>query len=115
METLLIQLTVTSQHEDRQYAPDLETILAMPLLDKGKGTLVTKRLKAGWSIDYLFSLLEICSVCPDYSIKKSCHVGEKSYFCKLKRIKKINYVGSSIPFRNVSRECTLDALLAAVT
>jgi len=27
--------------------------------DKGKGSLVTKRLKAGWSIDYLFSLLEI--------------------------------------------------------
>jgi len=27
--------------------------------DKGKGSLVTKRLKCGWSIDYLFSLLEI--------------------------------------------------------
>ena len=27
--------------------------------DNGKGSLVTKRLKAGWSIDYLFSLLEI--------------------------------------------------------
>ncbi len=27
--------------------------------DKGKGSLVTKRLKASWSIDYLFSLLEI--------------------------------------------------------
>ena len=27
--------------------------------DKGKGSFVTKRLKAGWSIDYLFSLLEI--------------------------------------------------------
>ena len=26
--------------------------------DKGKGSLVTKRLKAGWSIDCLFSLLE---------------------------------------------------------
>lgn len=26
--------------------------------DKGKGSLVTKRLKAAWSIDYLFSLLE---------------------------------------------------------
>lgn len=76
METLLIQLTVTSQHEDRQYAPDLGTILAMPLLDKGKGTLVTKRLKAGWSIDYLFSLLEICSVCPDYSIKKVVMLGK---------------------------------------
>ena len=27
--------------------------------DKGKGSLVTKRLKASWSINYLFSLLEI--------------------------------------------------------
>lgn len=27
--------------------------------DKGKGSFVTKRLKAGWSIDYIFSLLEI--------------------------------------------------------
>ena len=27
--------------------------------DKGKGSLVTKCLKAGWNIDYLFSLLEI--------------------------------------------------------
>ena len=27
--------------------------------DKGKGSLVTKRLKAGWNIDYLFSLIAI--------------------------------------------------------
>ena len=34
MEALLIRLAVTPQHETKQYAPDLEAILAMPLLDK---------------------------------------------------------------------------------
>lgn len=34
MEALLIRLTVTPQREAKQYAPDLEAILAMPLLDK---------------------------------------------------------------------------------
>ena len=39
--------------------------------DKGKGSLVTKRLKAGWSIDYLFSLLEILCVCPGKEVRIS--------------------------------------------
>ena len=30
MEALLIRLAVTPQHESKQYAPDLEAILAMP-------------------------------------------------------------------------------------
>ena len=34
MEALLIRLAVSPQHETKQYAPDLEAILAMPLLDK---------------------------------------------------------------------------------
>ncbi len=34
METLLIRLAVSPQREAKQYAPDLEAILAMPLLDK---------------------------------------------------------------------------------
>lgn len=34
MEALLIRLAVTPQREAKQYAPDLEAILAMPLLDK---------------------------------------------------------------------------------
>lgn len=34
MEALLIRLAVTPQREATQYAPDLEAILAMPLLDK---------------------------------------------------------------------------------
>ena len=34
MEALLIRLAITPQRETKQYAPDLETILAMPLLDK---------------------------------------------------------------------------------
>lgn len=34
MEALLIRLAVSPQREAKQYAPDLEAILAMPLLDK---------------------------------------------------------------------------------
>ncbi|MBO7101167.1 MAG: hypothetical protein J6V98_04010 [Bacteroidales bacterium] len=34
MEALLIRLAVTPQREADQYTPDLEAILAMPLLDK---------------------------------------------------------------------------------
>lgn len=34
MEALLIRLAVTPQREAKQYAPDLEAILAMPLLDQ---------------------------------------------------------------------------------
>ncbi len=34
MEALLIRLAVTPQRKDNPYAPDLEAILAMPLLDK---------------------------------------------------------------------------------
>ena len=34
MEALLIRLAVTPQREAKQYAPDLEEILAMPLLDQ---------------------------------------------------------------------------------
>lgn len=34
MEAILIRLAVTPQCEAKQYAPDLESILAMPLLDK---------------------------------------------------------------------------------
>ena len=34
IEALLIRLAITPQHETKQYAPDLEAILAMPLLDK---------------------------------------------------------------------------------
>lgn len=36
MEALLIRLAVTPQREAKQYAPDLEAILAMPLLDKAE-------------------------------------------------------------------------------
>lgn len=34
METLLIRLAANSQREVKHYAPDLEAILAMPLVDK---------------------------------------------------------------------------------
>jgi len=34
MEALLIRLAVSPQREAKQYAPDLEAILAMPLFDK---------------------------------------------------------------------------------
>ena len=36
MEALLIRLAVNPQHEAKQYAPELETVLTMPLLDKSE-------------------------------------------------------------------------------
>ena len=34
IESLLIQLALSPQHEVKHYAPDLEAILSMPLIDK---------------------------------------------------------------------------------
>lgn len=54
MEALLIRLAVTPQHDTKKYAPDLEDILAMPLLDNAEvPDVVLNLLGAGESVaDY---------------------------------------------------------------
>ena len=53
IESLLIQLALSPQHEVKHYAPDLEAILSMPLIDKSDEEINDEQARMNYYRDVL--------------------------------------------------------------